>query len=767
MIPGGFKMHHFFEAITNTSGQSLIGYFARVIDPGTLNTVTLSADDNGTPIITVSGVANMGVTDEYGNLSFYVEPGTYHLDIYASDSTTFVYRVSNVPMNSSKGDTGDPGAQGDVGASDASFTTLAGMKAINPTAFPSPRLAATSGADGGVANGLFNYQLGNFTGRTDVVQVNGIPLTTGALVRQADAAIAALQAGGVSRPLDKRLEDTPLNPLGFGAIGSMMADDTAAIRATLAAAKITGQIVSMTKMHVISGQIELDYAKMRVRGDGGGMIKKAGTTGRMLNITGEGVEVYGLILDASTPDQPGSGPSNDIIQIGSAANVKVEYCTLTGSIEQGGSGIANYSGPAALIAFNTINNVRDNSVFAGGPGIDGTRILFNRLDGCAAQNNIFVTASPGSGPVPEVFVYDITIHGNYCRNSGDTNIEAGIHTVRTIITGNNLMTATNPAVLMRDSTYFRVADNIIQATGTRYVDMIAVVPHTEDEKWECFGAINGNTLIGKPQRSGIYVGQSRVKVTNNYISRFARGEAVSAAALAGSGVNVAGPTDNVEVRGNEIFGFSTAIELNESDTPQRTHLGLRILDNIMAYANIGINSRLCVADRSQLIKGNTFTAIRGLAIKGDGSIILPTAAFPNARLRCYDNVFELDGFDIKGFPFGDGVLPSQGLLTSATAAVGIVPEAAAGVTVLGPQVYYGEGTVSIRVISFGSGATYAISASANIASRLVGSTDMLNSDATTAGFTVSGSGGNWNFVRLSTATGVTGPRYFIYDFAAI
>lgn len=108
-------MHHFFEAITNTAGDSLIGYFARVIDRTTQNTVTLSSDDNGTPIVTVSGVENMAKSDSYGNLSLYVTPGTYHLDIYAPNTTSFLYRVSDVAMNSTKGDPGPQGEQGIAG----------------------------------------------------------------------------------------------------------------------------------------------------------------------------------------------------------------------------------------------------------------------------------------------------------------------------------------------------------------------------------------------------------------------------------------------------------------------------------------------------------------------------------------------------------------------------------------------------------------------------------------------------------------------------
>lgn len=92
-------MFHYFEAITNKKGDSLIGYFARVTDPATGDVVTIAADNSGTPISTVSGVDNMGKTDDAGNLSFYIAAGTYNLNIYAPDAATFLFQVANVSMS--------------------------------------------------------------------------------------------------------------------------------------------------------------------------------------------------------------------------------------------------------------------------------------------------------------------------------------------------------------------------------------------------------------------------------------------------------------------------------------------------------------------------------------------------------------------------------------------------------------------------------------------------------------------------------------------
>lgn len=162
-------MHHFFEAITNTAGDSLIGYFARVINRTTQNTVTLSSDENGTPIVVVSGVENMAKTDDYGNLSLYVEPGTYHLDIYAPNTTTFLFRVSDVAMNSTKGDPGPQGEQGETGADGEGLAdvmapngaglvgfTQAGTGAVTRTALAKAREKVTPADFGAVGNGGTN-----------------------------------------------------------------------------------------------------------------------------------------------------------------------------------------------------------------------------------------------------------------------------------------------------------------------------------------------------------------------------------------------------------------------------------------------------------------------------------------------------------------------------------------------------------------------------------------------------------------------------------
>lgn len=160
-------MFHYFEAITNTKGDSLVGYFARVTDPATGNVVTIAADNGGTPIETVSGIANMAKTDSAGNLSFYIAAGTYNLNVYGPDAATFIYQVANVGMSQGTDGAaaaivsvtantlapGSPATATNIGTSLAAQFVLgipAGTPGTNGT-------NGTNGADGTTGNNYFGY----------------------------------------------------------------------------------------------------------------------------------------------------------------------------------------------------------------------------------------------------------------------------------------------------------------------------------------------------------------------------------------------------------------------------------------------------------------------------------------------------------------------------------------------------------------------------------------------------------------------------------
>lgn len=110
----------------------------------------------------------------------------------------FRYAVGKFPTIDDNGDwtlaDGVPGIPGPAGST---FTSLAALKAA-PISNKTYILATQSGADAGVADGPFKYRTGDFTGRADVVALDAVPISTGALVRTGaavDVTPAALASG--------------------------------------------------------------------------------------------------------------------------------------------------------------------------------------------------------------------------------------------------------------------------------------------------------------------------------------------------------------------------------------------------------------------------------------------------------------------------------------------------------------------------------------------------------------------------------------------
>ncbi len=94
-------MYHYYQAVTNKTGDALSEYRVRLrqaaTPPGSGVVATIYADNSGTPIISVSGIADTAIVDDDGNVSFFVDDGTYDIEI--SDNVDVPYKiVPYVPM---------------------------------------------------------------------------------------------------------------------------------------------------------------------------------------------------------------------------------------------------------------------------------------------------------------------------------------------------------------------------------------------------------------------------------------------------------------------------------------------------------------------------------------------------------------------------------------------------------------------------------------------------------------------------------------------
>lgn len=79
-------MFHYLNRIQDQNGNSIPDWQVEVVDLADGSTVIpIYADENLTPIATVSGVANRAVSDALGNYDFFVPDGKYSLRIYNAD----------------------------------------------------------------------------------------------------------------------------------------------------------------------------------------------------------------------------------------------------------------------------------------------------------------------------------------------------------------------------------------------------------------------------------------------------------------------------------------------------------------------------------------------------------------------------------------------------------------------------------------------------------------------------------------------------------
>lgn len=155
-------MFHYYNSVTNSKGDALSGYYVGLEDSDGAE-VDIYADDNATPIIATSGLANRAKVDSDGNVSLFVDAGTYDLVIYATDSTSLVKRVQTIPMQS--GEPGDSasitiGTVSTLSAGSSATVTNVGTSSAAVLDFGIPKgdTGSGSGVDWGAITGTLADQ---------------------------------------------------------------------------------------------------------------------------------------------------------------------------------------------------------------------------------------------------------------------------------------------------------------------------------------------------------------------------------------------------------------------------------------------------------------------------------------------------------------------------------------------------------------------------------------------------------------------------------
>lgn len=250
-------MFYYYNPLQTKSGDILPDYLVRLLDASG-NEVDIFADDSGTPIVTVSGVANAAKADDLGMVRFWVPNGTYDIAIY--DTTdTFKGREEGVPMF-------------DAGAL---ITDLSGTDGATMVGTPTGTVQDDiDAANAGLAARPTTAALASPTG---------------------SAGLGFIQPDGVSRSAQAKLRDT-VCVKDFGAIGDGVTDDTAAIQAAINS--------GAEKIHVPKGTylftppLAVNFSDISLVGEGiGDSVLKPTAVAEPAIHVGRGANVSGFTLE--------------------------------------------------------------------------------------------------------------------------------------------------------------------------------------------------------------------------------------------------------------------------------------------------------------------------------------------------------------------------------------------------------------------------------------------------------------------------------------
>lgn len=653
--------NHFFDTVTNTSGDSLIGYFARVLDAGG-STVPIYSDANGTPVSVVSGVTNMAKTDALGNLSLYVDPGTYSLDIYAPDATTFRFRVPNVAMNSTKGDKGDQGDKGDVGTSDNTYSTLATLKASD-IARKAARLVGASG----ITDGLFNWTLGNFTGQADdqnIIKADSTALSVGAWVRQGAGAILFKQALTGAQPLDlqrKAAETVSIND--FYSEGD--SDHTLALQKAIDSG--AGAIFIPRGEYIIG---TVTGANVYIYGLGT-LRKKAGTKGFLIDLTGDN-RIEGVTFDYDYPNNDPSAPHFDNVavdQVGGSLtlnSVKFKRTDLAAVYVLGGSlytdqgcqfiqgkphnGLSGGNERVTHYIVCTADADTDDQVVS----INGGYFEGASLDPALLHLNptgILITANGLDGARYRTVNINNAILLGCSTNAGNGNITGAIDTYNgaenVTISGCTIRYYTYAAIKIQNSSNFVITGNTCNSgyvpagAHTPQSLSIATIEKARGSTVEQRNGIIANNILSNLKYTAISNSCDYVVIRNNEIAVVEKVVLGTAIYNTGNHVSISGNMASA-VEGIHIFSSGDYVEIEANDTESGVGAGPSASDNAVFATGVGLK-----------VRNNRFRS---------------TSASPGPCIRTNGplSAFDIAGNDINGFTIGVDLRTSEGAVDNGT-----------------------------------------------------------------------------------------------------
>lgn len=504
--------------------------------------------------------------------------------------TLAAFRASIVPYLQAwyKGD------RGATGTSNNTRLTLADLKA-----------AATSDGTSLYDGSVWTWSSGNYTGRADdvmIVAANGVPLTTGAWLRQ-----VARQIGYANgRTLADKVGESVSPMDGFGAVGDGVADDTAALQAAInfAAARGRSLVIPAGYVFGIKGQVIIRGGLKTLLGQGGIIreLPDAPTFGLASDTGHTDLRIEGLIIQAL-----GKNEAYGLL-MRNASRCIVRNNVLTGFSSNNAAGIlfrAYVNGPSCddnIIEGNIVEGVGFDLIAAGSAGIqidtgsqstafpDSNIIRGNRILGfqygisLSNARNTLVTTNRISDSLRGVSMQNPdtvrnAILSNQITGSHSTAIHMNAGASDNLIDGNhitqNSLSSEGVIQAYNGSKRNRVTNNFIIANGTPEYHIYFACNASGNEAsgnkcygrallayiavesaWEFGRAAGTASIVNRGYKTGVVNAATEatndVVIRNNRIEGESEVPAIAATQYRVGGVDYA--LNRLQVHGNTVIG---------------------------------------------------------------------------------------------------------------------------------------------------------------------------------------------------------------------
>jgi hypothetical protein len=419
---------------------------------------------------------------------------------------------------------------------------------------------------------------------------------------------------------------TSFNVMDYGAVGNGVADDSVAIRATLAAAAVVnGTTVIPEGTYKVSKDGSNAWCltlPANARITGSGTIKMADSQSsavRPIHIAAVNVSIDGVTINGNSSGQSVDEQKHGIVTTATASivkirNVLVQNCRGDGILIEGTSGVF-------LVNITTRSCERNGITLYAYNGEVTSNVLISGCDlECVYQAIDFEPEGTGD-------IYDIRIVGNRIATTTDSyglaiGGSAIAHPVRQVLVQGNDVVG---SVFLIFGVDIIVESNIID--GTISSSFYAV--HTQDYSERVI--ISGNTIKAASNKIGLYVVSSTTTPKHFVVAK----NIVKTSGTDGLGMRVSG-TGPISVEGNQFFGvngYAGIIVQASFDMPS-----VQVVNNVFdGFAN-GIETapystnnieKMVVTGNTVDNTGGTPTMTRGISIAGAAAQYLNAHVFGN------------------------------------------------------------------------------------------------------------------------------------------